>query len=238
MSTQIERFNALFAQVSDFVSPAKGLKVTDASSASDAVETGKKVKDYQKQIEALRKELVGPLNDRVKAINEYAKGLAAPLNEVETHLKREIARFEDEQERIRQAELRKLEELREQERLRLEAEAAAHKQESLPESARGIDVVKNLELQAVDREIRREEKKVEASAISNVRRPWKGEVVNESVIPREYLTVDMTKINAAIRAGVREIVGVRIFQETTVAFGKTTAVPAAALADDYFGGRK
>jgi fused signal recognition particle receptor len=44
------------------------------------------------------------------------------------------------------------------------------------------------------------------------RTEWKGTVIDESQVPREYLVVDMKKINAVVKAGVREIPGVKIEQ--------------------------
>lgn len=41
---------------------------------------------------------------------------------------------------------------------------------------------------------------------------WVGTVVDESRVPREYLAVDQRKINAAVKAGVRDIPGVTIEQ--------------------------
>ncbi len=50
-------------------------------------------------------------------------------------------------------------------------------------------------------------------ASTTIKKTWKGKVVDESLIPREYLSVDQVKINAAVRAGVRKIPGVEIAQE-------------------------
>jgi hypothetical protein len=41
---------------------------------------------------------------------------------------------------------------------------------------------------------------------------WTGVVEDESLVPREYLIVDQKAINAAVKAGVREIPGVKIEQ--------------------------
>lgn len=47
-----------------------------------------------------------------------------------------------------------------------------------------------------------------------VKKVWTAEVVDESQIPREFLTVDTKKINAVVKAGVREIAGVRIYEKS------------------------
>lgn len=46
---------------------------------------------------------------------------------------------------------------------------------------------------------------------------WTAEVVDESLVPREYLVVDQVKLNVAVRAGVREIAGVKIEQQSELA---------------------
>ncbi len=47
-----------------------------------------------------------------------------------------------------------------------------------------------------------------------VKKVWTGEVADESKVPREYMAVDQKKINAAVKAGVRDIPGVRIFEKS------------------------
>lgn len=51
-----------------------------------------------------------------------------------------------------------------------------------------------------------------ASGSASVRREWKAEVIDKAQIPNEFLIVDMKKINAVVKAGVREIPGVKIEQ--------------------------
>lgn len=42
---------------------------------------------------------------------------------------------------------------------------------------------------------------------------WKGEVVDIDKVPRQYLMVNQAAVDAAIKGGVREIPGVRIFED-------------------------
>ena len=42
-------------------------------------------------------------------------------------------------------------------------------------------------------------------------------VVDPMTVPREYLVVDEKAIRAAVRAGVREIAGVRIYEDVEMA---------------------
>lgn len=246
MSTQIQQFDALISQMTTFVSPALTIKVSDNTTANDAVETGKQIKEYQKKIEALRKELVGPFNEQVKEINDYAKKISAPLNDVEAHLKIELSTFAAIQEKKRAEEMRKIEAAREVERLKIEAErkeALEKMQAEAKETGKEIQPLETLVLNAkkesefrdVNKYLRAQEKAIEATAMKGVKRNWKAEVLDETKIPREFLSVDMKKINEAVRLGVREIAGVKISQETSIAFGKTTKVTEAALVEDYFG---
>jgi hypothetical protein len=237
MSTEIQKFDPLVANVKAFVAPAKTMAVTDNVSANFAIETGKTIKEYQKKIEDLRKALVGPYNTKVKEINDYAKLIAKPLDEVETHLKKQLSAFADAQRKIREEEQRKLDAQREAAKKKMEEEIAA--------ATSGVDdSLEKLALAArtasehkpILAEIKSQEKEIEATAIKGVRVTWKSEITNEALVPREYLIVDQKKINAAIAAGARDIPGVRIFEETSIAFGKTTAVPTAALVNEYFGG--
>lgn len=46
------------------------------------------------------------------------------------------------------------------------------------------------------------------------RKPWKHEIINAKLVPREYCVVSDTLIRNAIKQGVREIPGVKIYQET------------------------
>lgn len=46
---------------------------------------------------------------------------------------------------------------------------------------------------------------------------WVAEVFDEQSVPREYLMIDQVKINAAVRAGERDIPGVKIFQKSDLA---------------------
>jgi hypothetical protein len=45
---------------------------------------------------------------------------------------------------------------------------------------------------------------------------WKHEIELDGIVPREYCSPDPVKINAAIKQGVREIKGVRIYSEEKI----------------------
>jgi hypothetical protein len=56
----------------------------------------------------------------------------------------------------------------------------------------------------------------EATKIKGVTKRWAFEIMDETKVPHEYLTVDEKKIRKAIAAGTRNISGVRIFQQESL----------------------
>ncbi len=50
------------------------------------------------------------------------------------------------------------------------------------------------------------------AATSTVMKVWKWEIQNEKEIPREHLMIDEKKINKLVKAGLRDIPGLRIFE--------------------------
>ena len=52
---------------------------------------------------------------------------------------------------------------------------------------------------------------------ANVVKRWTAVVVDEAQVPRAYLKVDQVAINAAVKAGMRDIPGVRIEQSDSLA---------------------
>lgn len=50
-----------------------------------------------------------------------------------------------------------------------------------------------------------------------MRTEWDFEITDESQVPREYLMVDESKIRRVVRAGIRNIPGVRVYERQTLA---------------------
>jgi hypothetical protein len=249
MSTEIQQFEELRTELTQLVAPTLAIKVSNTGTSATAIEAAKQVKTLQKRIEAKRKDLVGPLNDRVKLINEYAKSIMAPLEQAESHLKRELVSFELEQEKIRLEEMRKAED----ERRRIEAELQAKhdaEQAALVDDAQVADVFgaddnePSVGARALDLEIAQQEEIARARmaakqreydaksiGIKNARKTWKCEATDISKVPKEFLiiTLNSAAVLAAARAGVTEIAGVRLWQETSIAIGANTYVPAALV---------
>ena len=55
----------------------------------------------------------------------------------------------------------------------------------------------------------------ELGVTAALRQSWDFEIVDERKVPKKYLSVDTAKVRAAIKAGEREIPGLRVYQRTT-----------------------
>jgi hypothetical protein len=48
---------------------------------------------------------------------------------------------------------------------------------------------------------------------NSITKVWSYELLDLNAVPREYLTIDDTKVKTAIKSGVREIPGILIYQK-------------------------
>lgn len=195
-----DRLAAFQAVAQAMVAEAQAMVVHDDDTAKRAVALAAKAKKKAREIEAARKEIVAPHNDFVAAVNRLAKDCAGPLAQVEAILKKKINEHET---RVR-LELAKAQEAARQEAARLQAEIEKQAQEA------GVQppVVVTPVLPEAPGPIR-----TEAGSASQ-RREWTFEIVDPMAVPREYLMINEKEIRAAVKRGIREIPGVRIYEET------------------------
>jgi hypothetical protein len=147
-----------------------------------------------KAIEKKRKEFVDPLNESLKAINSSFKKLSEPLEKAKAILSGKITDWHiAEQKRIAE----------ENERIRKEEEKRRKIQEA--HAAQGHEVSKPVEM-------KREAPIENKIGSTYMRTDWDWEIINIGDIPKEYLTLNSVKINTAVRAGVRSIPGIRIYE--------------------------
>lgn len=227
MENQLAQFDQLKADIALYVAPAKAVVVSDKDTQSKAMTSVKDVVGWKKKVEDKRKEMIAPLLERQREINEYAKQLTEPLVEAESHLKKQLIAWDQKLESERQAELKRI--ALEAEKKRKEAEEKAKKEreeaEALEMFGQKDDAVRsNLVAQAeserrsveIDREVRKEEKAVLENKVSGIRTIWKYEIHEESKIPKEFWMVNEAAISKAVKSGIREIPGVRIYEEKTM----------------------
>lgn len=86
-----------------------------------------------------------------------------------------------------------------------------------------IQEEKAKEHQAQQEQVQEEETESEAPAevyippkVKGITKRWTYEILDESQIPREFCSPDSKKINEAIKGGVREVPGLKIFEQEDV----------------------
>ena len=132
---------------------------------------------------------------------------------------RERARIALEQDANKRAQ-RELEAEKLAQEAKLEAQrvAIAQKEREMEEKQRQIEIQKaemdRKEAEAGDK-LRAEQEEAH-NKVKGVRTGWTYEIINEPLIIRELCTPNSVKINAAIKAGLRETPGLRIFEEKRV----------------------
>lgn len=227
-TNNLQQFDKLKADITVFVEPVKAIKVTDEDSAQKALIVGKELSAMIKLVEAKGTELKAPLNKKVKEIIAYEKSLIALLEEGKNHIKSELVAREKILEEKRREEFRKAEEARK----KAEAEAVAKLQEAKQESetvamfmspteVKKAEIVATAEAERTMVQLHTDhsaaKKEIASLKVAGARRRWVFEITDAKLVPREYLTVEEKLVRAAVAAGAREIPGVRIFEETSVA---------------------
>jgi hypothetical protein len=148
----------------------------------------------KKSIEEKRKEYTGPINEHLKAVNDAFKTITIPLENADVVTRTKILDYRHIQER-------RAKEAEEINRLRLEA--ARKEMELKGELTESVVVIEVPQVQP---------KTVQAdnSFSSTVKIP-KFEVEDIKLVPVEFLIVDMAALGKQVRAGRRNIPGVRIW---------------------------
>jgi len=187
MSLQVQEHDAA---TTIMVTLVEGVEIQDAAEFETAGELLKAAAARAKEIESLRVTAVRPLNAQVQTINDLFRPSLDRLKKVVAGVKGMMARYT-----MRQR----------AEQTRLLQAAAAASAASVPTAA----------LEAV---------KAAADALPpqvqgvSTRRVWNWTVVDQAQVPEEYLLVlvNKTKVDEAVKAGVREIPGIKIVEDVVV----------------------
>jgi hypothetical protein len=176
--------------------------------------TLKEVKHNLKMVDELEEAEKRPHLDALQGIREKYKPSRTSYSLAEAHLKKLIANYNDEQERLRREAQQAAEAAaeRERERLRKQAEKAVKKGKAeeaaqLAERAESIvpPVIQDM-----------------TPAVAGVHTvdKWDFEVVDAKLVPSVYKIVDMKKLGkvvSALKEAARTIPGIRVFKRTIVA---------------------
>jgi hypothetical protein len=229
-------------QIDGMVAQAKAIQITDDASQVVAVELGTTARKLKNQVEALRKSTVQPFNDHVKDVNNLAKSFTEPLDTAERDLKAKISTFQTKlriEQQKKEAEAReaarKVQEAYEAEQRAIREEAARKAREAEEALKKEKDAAARA---ALKRTIAEEKEAAEApiqvavapvipeipkavrteSGSAHQRMTWTFEIEDGTKVPRAYLAIDEQKIRQAVKAGIRQIPGVRIFEQASTTF--------------------
>ena len=172
----------------------KGYVIQSDDEYADAAEILKIVKHKFKVLDEERTISVKPLNDEVKEINAWFKPALERLKDCEAELKRIMGAYSL---------------AKQQEQQRILAEAAKAAEAALVTSSDPQQSVMALVQQATEAQAPR----VAGVSVSRV---WKWELVDPAQVPAEFWSIDPAKLDAAVKAGTREIPGVRVYEDARV----------------------
>lgn len=178
----------------EFLEVMKGYVIQSDDEYADAAELLKVVKHKFKVLDEERTISVKPLNDEVKEINAWFKPALDRLKECEVELKKIMGAYSL---------------AKQQEQQRLLAEASKAAEAALVTASDPQANVMALVQQATDAQAPR----VAGVSVSRV---WKWELVDPSQVPSDYWSIDPAKLDAAVKAGAREIPGVRVYEDARV----------------------
>lgn len=200
---------------------AQSLVVDTAERKTEGLELVARARRAVRASDARRTALVKPHNDHVASINRLFKGATDPFRDVDRIASQKVIDF-DREERQRAA------------KAAAEAEAERIRSETLlqeaarAEAAGQTQVAERLLERAVESEggaldaqaqarIPAKVTTTESGTVGVRNKPWTFRVTDAEQIPRKYLCLDPVKVREDIRAGEREIPGLKIYQEEGLA---------------------
>ena len=223
------------------VKTVKDLKIRTANDMVGATNLLSGIVARKKRVEELRKFFVKPLNDQVRKINAEFKTVGEPLANMEANIKKEMVAYRRmEAEKLEAKRLR--EELRkrklwekEQEKLRKQREREAEKERKKIEKEMLNKKAKEAELARIEKEKKIKEEEAQREEFSfddsdfrqqksihsengsvKVRKHWTFKIVDATKVPKKYFVIDEKLIRADIKAGVRSINGIDIYEEEII----------------------
>jgi len=189
------------------------------ASSDDYVQAGeilKTVKGHYQEIETKRKEMTSPLDEAKRRIMDFFRQPLEQLGNAERQIKSAMLTFTQEREKARREQEEQLQALARAERERLnkltsEKLSQALETGNLEKAEEILDAVVEVATPTVQQE------KPKVQGVKTVIR-WKYRIVDESLIPREYLIPNEKLLaNIAVTTkGTVKIAGIEFYSESTV----------------------
>jgi hypothetical protein len=224
----------LMTRTSTWPERAKALIVLDAATCIRAAEMLKGIKDLRKEVDEAFDSIIAKAFAAHKEAVGKKRQAEAPLIEAEQLLKRSLAVYETEQERLRQIEQRRLEAIaREEEETRRLNEAADLERQALAGPEPDLDALYDahqLLEQPIDTPSVVLPKATPKVAGVSYREVWRADVTDIKTLcraiadgsqPSSLVTANMTALNGIARSlkSQARVPGVRFVSEKTVAAG-------------------
>lgn len=187
--------------------------IVDNDSYLASAEDLKQIKAQIKAIEDYRKSITDPINEQIKRIKAFFDVPINKLKEAEEVIKGAILKYQKEQERKRLEEQARLREEAEKRRLELEQKIKKLEEQGKTEKAEEIKQQAETIITPV-----LANDTVKVAGISKMK-VWKYRIVDENLIPREYLMPNekmLTQIAKSTK-GALKIPGVEFYCEETIA---------------------
>lgn len=198
------------SQIKQMEVKAEAVTIIGEDSEKLAIEMVGQVRKLIKSLDINRKDTIKEQDKFVRDVNKFCKVFKDMLTPIDTGLTQKVNTYQ------RQKEIARLEKERE---ARAEADRLA-KQVEDEARARGIpeEDIPPIEI-VVPVEKKQKVVRTESGTSASMRKDWKMTgIVDFSKVPDEYKTLDERQVNAAIRAGVREITGLKIEEVQTTVF--------------------
>jgi hypothetical protein len=203
--------NEVESKALSVVDQAKAVKVVDVESYKFAGELWKGIGDMIKEVKATFDPICDAANKAHKAATAKRASFLDPLESVYKNVKRLMSDYDAEQERIRREEEARLREIERQ------AEEERRLQEAIALEAQGEQEVAEAVMEApvyvAPVVLPKSTPKLQGGPV--YRTVTKFRVVNELIIPRQFLVPDMVKIGGVVRAlkNQANIPGIEIYDE-------------------------
>ena len=173
--------------VKEMLVAVEGLVVNDDASYNHLTSLYRQARQWQKTIEARRKEMTEPFRRQEAAINDKIKELMLPLGQVIALANSKVNCY-----------MQKIEERKRKEEEKLREDAALFDVD--PESIYVPEIPKSI---------------VGNSAATTTRNEKRFRIVDLKQVPEKYLTVDEKAIKQDLKLGITEIPGLEIYEEKT-----------------------
>jgi len=199
------RFQREIAEMETAVEVAENFLVVDDRTHKEAIKNAGAIKKMLKALDVERKDVIGGADAFVRGVNAFIKIFKDMSNKAVNQYSRKCSTYSakvEAERRKREAEAKKqAEEM--QAKIDADAKAGGYeapKVEFIPET-RESSVVRT-----------------ESGASAHTRKVWTFEIEDLEKVPGKYKVVDDKVVNADIRAGVRNIPGLKIYQKETTVF--------------------